>query len=61
VFYRMLAQGGTYQDAIAVALLTATGFICLVLVAAVLELRAHRRRHYPQNLTNPTSPWRKFR
>ncbi len=44
VFYSVLAQGGLYQSAIAAALLTATGFVCLALPVAVLELRARRRR-----------------
>ena len=44
VFYGMLSQGGHYQNAIAAALLTAMGFVCLALLVAVLELRARRRR-----------------
>ncbi|HEY6424618.1 MAG TPA: MFS transporter [Pseudonocardiaceae bacterium] len=49
VFYGMVShssasQSGGYQHAIAVALLTATGFVCLALLVAVQELRASRRR-----------------
>jgi EmrB/QacA subfamily drug resistance transporter len=43
VFYNILSQGGPYPNAITVALLTATGFVCLVLLVALLELRAHQR------------------
>jgi EmrB/QacA subfamily drug resistance transporter len=39
VFYSVVAQSGHYQNAIAAALLTATGFVCLALLVAVLELR----------------------
>lgn len=44
VFYGVLSQHGHYQNAIAAALLTATGFVCLALLVAGLELRARRRR-----------------
>ena len=44
VFYSVLSHSGRYQSAIAVALLTATGFVCLALLVAVLELRARRRQ-----------------
>ncbi|MGH3963399.1 MAG: MFS transporter [Pseudonocardiaceae bacterium] len=44
VFYSALAHGGRYQSAIAAALLTATGFVCVAALGAVLELRARRRR-----------------
>jgi MFS family permease len=44
VFYSVLAHDGRYQSAIAAALLTATGFVCVALLGAVLELRAGRRR-----------------
>ncbi|MDQ4094308.1 MAG: MFS transporter [Actinomycetota bacterium] len=44
VFYSVLSHGGRYQSAIAAALLTGTGFVCLALIVAMLELRAHRRR-----------------
>jgi EmrB/QacA subfamily drug resistance transporter len=44
VFYSVLSQGAPYQNAIAAALLTAMGFVCLALLVAVLELRAHRRQ-----------------
>jgi hypothetical protein len=47
VFYGVLFQGAHYQNAIAVALLTATGFVCLALLVAVQELRARRRRAAP--------------
>jgi hypothetical protein len=43
VFYGVVSQGGRYQNAIAAALLTATVFVCLALLVAVLELRAHPR------------------
>ncbi|MBV9143881.1 MAG: MFS transporter [Pseudonocardiales bacterium] len=39
VFYGVLSQRAGYPDAIAAALLTATGFVCLALLVAVLELR----------------------
>jgi EmrB/QacA subfamily drug resistance transporter len=44
VFYGVLQHSGRYQDAIAAALLTGTGFVCLALLLAVLELRFRRRR-----------------
>ncbi|MGH3772857.1 MAG: MFS transporter [Pseudonocardiaceae bacterium] len=44
VFYRVVAHDGHYQSAMAAALLTATGFVCLALLVAVLELRVRRRR-----------------
>ena len=44
VFYGVLSPGGLYQNAIAAALLTAVGFVCLALLVAALELRARRRR-----------------
>jgi EmrB/QacA subfamily drug resistance transporter len=44
VFYAVVAQSGRYQNAIAAALLTGTGFVCLALLVAVLELRVCRRR-----------------
>ncbi|MGH3765466.1 MAG: MFS transporter [Pseudonocardiaceae bacterium] len=44
VFYAVLAYRGDYQSAIAAALLTATGWVCLALILAVLELRVRRRR-----------------
>jgi MFS family permease len=44
VFYSVLSHSGRYQSAIAVALLTATGFVCLALLVAMLELRARRRQ-----------------
>jgi MFS family permease len=44
VFYGVVSQSGRYQDAIGAALLTATGFVCLALLVAVLDLRIHRRR-----------------
>jgi EmrB/QacA subfamily drug resistance transporter len=44
VFYGVLSQGARYQNAIAAALLTATGLVCLALLVAVLELRTRRRR-----------------
>ncbi len=43
VFYGVLSHNGSYQDAIAAALLSATGFVCLALLVAVLELRIRRR------------------
>lgn len=44
VFYSGVSQSGRYSDAIAAALLTAAGFVCVALLVAVLELRARRRR-----------------
>jgi EmrB/QacA subfamily drug resistance transporter len=44
VFYSVLSHSGRYQSAIAAALLTATGFVCVAALGAVLELRARRRR-----------------
>jgi EmrB/QacA subfamily drug resistance transporter len=45
VFYGMLAHGSHhFQLAIAAALLTGTGFVCLALLIAVLELRVRQRR-----------------
>ncbi len=44
VFYGVVSQSGRYQDSIAAALLTATGFVCLALVVAVLELRGRQSR-----------------
>lgn len=44
VFYGVVSRSGHYQNAIAAALLTATGFVCLALLVAVLELRIRRRR-----------------
>jgi MFS family permease len=44
VFYGVVAQRGRYQDAIAAAVFTGTGFVCLALLIALLELRARRRR-----------------
>ncbi|MDQ4010797.1 MAG: MFS transporter [Actinomycetota bacterium] len=44
VFYSVLSHSGRFQNAIAAALLTGTGFVCLALIVAVLELRARRRR-----------------
>jgi MFS family permease len=38
VFYGVLASGG-YHNAIAAALLTGTGFVCLALLVALLDLR----------------------
>ncbi|MGH3696096.1 MAG: MFS transporter [Pseudonocardiaceae bacterium] len=42
VFYGVLARSGHYHSAIAAALLTGTGFICLALLVAVLDLRLNR-------------------
>jgi MFS family permease len=48
VFYGMLAHGSHhFQMAIAAALLTGTGFVCLALLIAVLELRVRQRRVAP--------------
>jgi EmrB/QacA subfamily drug resistance transporter len=44
VFYGVVAHSGHYQNAIVAALLTGTGFVCLALLVAVLELRLRRRR-----------------
>ncbi|MGH3796388.1 MAG: MFS transporter [Pseudonocardiaceae bacterium] len=44
VLYSVVAQRGGYSGAIAAALLTATGFVCLALLVAVLELRVRQRR-----------------
>jgi MFS family permease len=48
VFYGVLAHSGQllggYRDAIAAALFTGTGFVCLALLLAALELRV-RGRH----------------
>ncbi|MBV9059279.1 MAG: MFS transporter [Pseudonocardiales bacterium] len=45
VFYGMLGHGShNYRAAIAAALLTGTGFVCLALLIAVLELRVRQRR-----------------
>ncbi len=44
VFYGVVAHSGDYQNAIAAALLTGTGLVCLALLVAVLELRLRRRR-----------------
>jgi EmrB/QacA subfamily drug resistance transporter len=45
VFYGMLGHGShNYREAIAAALLTGTGFVCLALLIAVLELRIRHRR-----------------
>jgi MFS family permease len=44
VFYGVVSQSGRYQNAIAAALFTATGFVCLALLVALLELRIGRRR-----------------
>jgi EmrB/QacA subfamily drug resistance transporter len=44
VFYGVLAHSGHYQNAIAAAVLTGTGFVCLALLVAVLEVRARRHR-----------------
>jgi EmrB/QacA subfamily drug resistance transporter len=45
VFYGMLGHGShSYRVAIAAALLTGTGFVCLALLIAVLELRVRQRR-----------------
>ncbi|MGH3867379.1 MAG: MFS transporter [Pseudonocardiaceae bacterium] len=43
VFYGVVSRSGSYQDAIIAALLSATGFVCLALLVAVLELRIRRR------------------
>ena len=43
VFYSVLSHSGRFPTAIAAALLTGTGFVCLALIVAVLELRARRR------------------
>lgn len=47
VFYSVLSHSGRFQSAIAAALLTGTGFVCLALIVAMLELRARRRRAAP--------------
>ncbi|MBV8540804.1 MAG: MFS transporter [Pseudonocardiales bacterium] len=47
VFYHVVAHSGRYQSAIAAALLTAAGFVCLALFVAVLELRFRRHRELP--------------
>ena len=39
VFSGVVSHNGSYQEAITVALLSATGFVCLALFVAVLELR----------------------
>jgi EmrB/QacA subfamily drug resistance transporter len=44
VFYGVLASGG-YHNAIAAALLTGTGFVCLALLVALLDLRLSSGRH----------------
>ncbi|MFZ0120075.1 MAG: MFS transporter [Pseudonocardiaceae bacterium] len=44
VFYGVVSHSGHYRNAIAAALLTGTGFVCLALLVAVLELRLRRRR-----------------
>ncbi|MGH3984549.1 MAG: MFS transporter [Pseudonocardiaceae bacterium] len=44
VFYSVLSHSGRFQSAIAAALLTGAGFVCLALIVAVLELRARHRR-----------------
>ncbi len=44
VFYGVVSHSGHYRGAIAAALLTGTGFVCLALLVAVLELRLRRRR-----------------
>ncbi|MDQ4020503.1 MAG: MFS transporter [Actinomycetota bacterium] len=44
VFYSVLSHSDRFPSAIAAALLTGTGFVCLALIIAVLELRARRRR-----------------
>ncbi len=58
VFYGVLARSGHYQHAIAAALLTGTGFICLALLVAVLDLRLSRGRRAaadgPPGATVPT-------
>ncbi len=58
VFYGVLARSGHYQDAIAAALLTGTGFISLALLVAVLDLRLNRGRRAvaggPPGATAPT-------
>jgi EmrB/QacA subfamily drug resistance transporter len=50
VFYGVLAHSGRYQNAIAAALLLGTGFVCLALLVAVVELRVLRRRQRPAAL-----------
>jgi MFS family permease len=47
VFYWVVGQHGQYHAAIAVALLTGTGFVCLALLVGVLELRMRRHRVLP--------------
>jgi MFS family permease len=44
VFYGVVSHSGHYRSAIGAALLTGTGFVCLALLVAVLELRLRRRR-----------------
>jgi hypothetical protein len=44
VFYGVVANHGHYRNAIAAALTTGTGFVCLALLVAVLELQVRRRR-----------------
>jgi uncharacterized membrane protein YciS (DUF1049 family) len=44
VFYGVVSGSGDYQKAIALALLTATGFVCLALLVAVRELWIQRRQ-----------------
>ncbi|MDQ3760825.1 MAG: MFS transporter [Actinomycetota bacterium] len=44
VFYSVVSSSGHYQNAIAAALFTATGFVCLALLVAVWELWTRRRR-----------------
>jgi EmrB/QacA subfamily drug resistance transporter len=50
VFYSVLAHSGRYQNAIAAALLLGTGFVCLALLVAVVELRVLWRRQRPAGL-----------
>lgn len=50
VFYSVLAHSGRYQNAIAAALFLGSGFVCLALLVAGVELRVLRRRQSPAEL-----------
>jgi EmrB/QacA subfamily drug resistance transporter len=56
VFYGVLARSGLYQSAIATALGVGTGFVCLALLVAVLELRLTGHRAAASGLPDVTDP-----
>jgi EmrB/QacA subfamily drug resistance transporter len=58
VFYGVVSRSGRYQDAIAAALLSATGFVCLALLVAVLELRIRRHRELLAEPSDARQRWR---